>query len=266
VTAHELGHQYWAHQAVGADMQGSTMLTETLAQYSALMVMKQVFGPDKIRRFLKYELDDYLGSRKGDAIEEMPLERVENQPYIHYNKGALVMYLLQERLGEDAVNRALKRYLSKRRFAGPPYPRTLDLIAEFRKEAKTPEQQALITDLFERITLYDLKATGATTAQNADGSWTTKIAIQAAKYYADGKGVERLAPLREGIEVGLFSERPGLGSFDRNDVISMERRPIGNGKQQILIRSNRKPAFAGLDPYNFMIDRNSDDNLVAVTG
>jgi hypothetical protein len=266
VTAHELGHQYWAHQAVGADMQGSTMLTETLAQYSALMVMKKMFGPDKIRRFLKYELDEYLSSRKGDAIEEVPLERVENQPYIHYRKGALVMYLLQERLGEDAVNRALSRYLAKRRFAGPPYPRSLDLIAEFRKEARTPEQQALITDLFERITLYDLKATGATTAKNADGTWTTKVAVEAAKYYADGKGVERRAPLHEAIEVGLFTERPGLGSFDRNDVISMERRPIGNGKMQIVVTSKRKPAFAGIDPYNFMIDRNSDDNVVAVTG
>jgi len=176
------------------------------------------------------------------------------------------MYLLQERLGEDAVNRALSRYLAKRRFAGPPYPRSLDLIAEFRKEARTPEQQALITDLFERITLYDLKATGATTAKNADGTWTTKIAVEAAKYYADGKGVERRAPLHEAIEVGLFTERPGLGSFDRNDVISMERRPIGNGKMQIVVTSKRKPAFAGIDPYNFMIDRNSDDNLVAITG
>jgi aminopeptidase N len=230
------------------------------------MVMKQVFGPDKIRRFLKYELDDYLGSRKGDAIEEVPLMRVENQPYIHYNKGALVMYLLQERIGEGAVNRALSRYLTKRRFAGPPYPRTLDLIAEFRKEAKTAEQQALITDLFERITLYDLKATEAATTKNADGSWTTKVTVEAAKYYADGKGVERPAPLHEAIEVGLFTERPGLGSFDSNDVISMERRPVGNGKQQIVIRSKRKPAFAGIDPYNFMIDRNSDDNLIAVTG
>ena len=41
-------------------------------------------------------------------IEELPLDRVENQRYIHYRKGSLVMYLLQERIGEDAVNRALR--------------------------------------------------------------------------------------------------------------------------------------------------------------
>ena len=75
------------------------------------------------------------------------------------------MYLLQERLGEDAVNRALARFLAKFRFKGAPYLRSIDLIDEFRKEAKTPEQQQLITDLFERITLYDLKVTDASTAQ-----------------------------------------------------------------------------------------------------
>jgi aminopeptidase N len=34
VGAHELGHQWWAHQVIGADEQGSTVLFETLAQYS----------------------------------------------------------------------------------------------------------------------------------------------------------------------------------------------------------------------------------------
>jgi aminopeptidase N len=68
------------------------------------------------------------------------------------------MYLLQERLGENAVNRALRTVLDKYKFKGAPYPRSLDLIQALRAEVKTPEQQALITDLFERITLYDLKA------------------------------------------------------------------------------------------------------------
>ena len=110
VIAHEIAHQYWAHQVIGADMQGGTLTSETLAQYSALMVMKHLYGPDQIRRFLKYELDNYLSGRKGEAVEELPLERVENQAYIHYRKGAVAMYLLQERLGEAAVNRALARF------------------------------------------------------------------------------------------------------------------------------------------------------------
>jgi aminopeptidase N len=72
ITAHELGHQYWGHQIVPAETQGASFVVETMAQYSALMVMKQIYGPDKMRRFLKYELDSYLFGRGGEAIEELP--------------------------------------------------------------------------------------------------------------------------------------------------------------------------------------------------
>jgi ABC-2 type transport system permease protein len=264
VIAHELSHQYWAHQVIGASMQGMTATSETLAQYSALMVMKHLYGPDQIRRFLKYELDNYLRSRQAEAVEEVPLERVENQQYIHYRKGALAMYLLQERLGEDAVDRALSRFLAKWRFKGPPYLRSVDLIDEFRKEAKTPEQQQLITDLFEKITLYDLKVADAKTRKDKDG-WTTTLTIKADKFYASGKGEETKTKLAEPIEVGLFTARPGLGAFSSKDVIMMEQRPIASGTQRVVIHSKVKPAFAGVDPYNFYIDRNSDDNVKDVT-
>ncbi|MCW3798446.1 aminopeptidase [Sphingomonas sp. BN140010] len=265
VIAHEISHQYWAHQVVGADMQGGTLSSETLAQYSALMVMKKLYGPDKIRRFLKYELDGYLRGRKGEALEELPLERVENQQYIHYRKGAVAMYLLQERLGEAAVNRALARFVARYRFTGPPYLRSTDLVAEFRKEAETPEQQQLITDLFERITLYDLKVTDAVTTK-VGNAWQTTLTIAADKYYADGKGAESKANLYEPIEVGLFTARPGLGAFSARNVIELGRQPIRSSVKKIVIRSTAKPAFAGVDPYNYYIDRNSDDNVKEVTG
>lgn len=266
VTAHELGHQYWAHQVVGADMQGQTVTVETLAQYSALMVMKKIYGPDKIRRFLKFELDSYLNGRKGDPIGEQPLYRVENQGYIHYRKGSLVMYLLQERLGEAAVNRALARFIQTWKFKGAPYHRSVDLIAELRKEATTPEQQALITDLFEKITVYDLKAKEAKTKKLASGLWETTISVEAGKYYADAKGNEKAAALAESIEIGLFNARPGVGAFGQKDVISIERKPVKGGKQVVVVTSKTKPKFAGIDPYNFYIDRNSDDNVIEVTG
>ena len=265
VIAHEIGHQYWAHQVVGAEMQGGTMTSETLAQYSALMVMKKMYGPDQIRRFLKYELDQYLSARKGEAVEELPLHRVENQGYVHYRKGSLAMYLLQERLGEAAVNRALARFVAKFRFKGAPYLRSTDLIAEFRREATTPEQQQLITDLFEKITLYDLKVIDAVTRRVPDG-WSTDLTVSTGKAYASGKGVERKVAFNEPVWVGLFTERPGLGTFRKNDILLMNIRKRGNGRQTITLRTKVKPTFAGIDPFNTFIDRNSDDNVKDVTG
>ena len=118
------------------------MTSETLAQYSALMVMKHLYGPDKIRRFLKYELDNYLRSRQSEAVEEVPLERVENQQYIHYSKGSVVMYLLQERLGEAAVNRALARFDARFRFKGAPYLRSVDLIDDSARRRRRPSSSS----------------------------------------------------------------------------------------------------------------------------
>ena len=121
VTAHEVAHQWWAHQVIGGFMQGATVMSETMSQYSALMVMEKEYGAEKMRRFLKYELDAYLRGRGGELIEELPLLFVENQPYIHYRKGSLIMYALKDYIGEPVLNAALKRYVEAVKFQQPPY-------------------------------------------------------------------------------------------------------------------------------------------------
>ena len=263
VTAHELGHQWWAHQVIPADSQGSTLLVETLAQYTALMNMKAMYGPDQIRKFLHYELDRYLRDRGGESVEEMPLERVENQQYIHYRKGSLVMYRLQDEIGEAAVNRALRKLIADHAFKGAPYPTSLDLIADLRAEAPA-DKQALITDLFEKITLYDLKTTSAVAKKRPDGRYDLTLTISARKMYADGQGHERDAPLNETLDVGAFDVEPAKPGFTARAVIAFERRQIHSGVQTVTLVVSRAPKFAGVDPYNKLIDRNADDNGIKV--
>jgi aminopeptidase N len=263
VGAHEFAHQWWAHQIVGSNQQGMTALSETLAQYSALMVMEKKYGKDQIRRFLKQELDRYLRSRGTERLEELPLMRVENQQYIHYQKGGLVMYLLRDQIGEDAVNRALRRVLAQYAFKGAPYPRSLDLVAAIRAEAPA-DKQALITDLFEKITLYDVKTTGMTSTKRADGRFDVTVTVDARKLYVDGKGVETPAPLNEMFDIGLFTAEPGKGAFNARNIVLLERRPIRSGVQTLRFITTRAPSFGGVDPYNKWIDRNSDDNVRAV--
>ena len=120
ITAHEIAHQWWAHQVIGADKQGMTLLSESFSQYSALLVMEKLYGKEQIRKFLKIELDRYLRSRGSEVVEELPLNRVENQGYIHYQKGALAMYWLKEVVGENAVNTALKKLLAEYAFKPAP--------------------------------------------------------------------------------------------------------------------------------------------------
>ena len=140
VTAHEVAHQWWGHQVGAANVQGSAIISETLSQYGALMVMEKKYGQEKIRKFLKYELDRYLRGRSEEFLEEMPLFRSESQQYIHYRKGSVVMMSLKDRLGEEKLNRALKGFLAEFKYQSTPYPTTLDLMAYIKREANEQEQ------------------------------------------------------------------------------------------------------------------------------
>jgi aminopeptidase N len=263
VTAHEIGHQWWGHQLVPADQQGASMLVETFAQYSALLVMEQHYGKDQVRRFLKYELDRYLRSRGGAVLEELPLNRVENQDYIYYRKGSVAMYWAKEALGADVVNRAMRKLLAQVAFKGPPYPNTTDFLKLLRAEAG-PGNDEVISDLFERITLLDLKASNATATKRPDGKYEVTFEVEAHKYYADGAGKETEAPMNEQVEVGVFAGRPGDKGFGPADVLLLHKVPVHGPPMPVTVVVDSRPGWVGIDPYNKRIDRNTDDNLTQV--
>jgi ABC-2 type transport system permease protein len=265
VGAHELGHQWWAHQVIGADEQGEALLSETMAQYSAGQVMKHMYGPYMVRKFLKFELDSYLRSRGGSVLPEQPLDRVETQDYIYYRKGSLAMYRLQDQIGEDAVDRALRHLLHDFAFKGPPYPTSVDLIKDLRQEAPADKQQ-LITDLLQKITLYDVKASHAVAKKRPDGRYDLTFTVEAKKIYADGLGHETPAPMNETLDVGAFDVSPADSGFKADKVIAVQQAPIHSGIQTVTLTVNRPPKFAGVDPFSELIDRDAAATITAVIG
>ncbi|MGH8232628.1 MAG: M1 family metallopeptidase, partial [Rhodanobacteraceae bacterium] len=264
VTAHETAHQWWAHQAIGGQVEGVTMLDESLAQYSALMVMKHLYGPTKMRKFLKYELDDYLSGRAGEKNREEPLALVQpTQQYIHYRKGSVIFYALQDYIGEDKVDAALRTWLDKVRFQQPPYTDTRDLIADLRAEAG-PEYQNLITDFFDKITLFDDRMVSATAKKLPDGKYVVTMHVHAAKYYADGKGKETRAKVDIPIEIGVFAKAKD-GEEQDEKPLYLEKYPVRDGDSTIVVTVDGKPHEAGIDPFNELVDRVSGDNRAPVT-
>ena len=255
VTAHELAHQWWGHQVAGADVQGGTMLVETLAQYSALMVMKHKYGEAKMERFLQYELDRYLLGRSTEQKKELPLSRVENQPYIHYRKGSLVMYALQDYIGEENLNRAIRAFRDEHAFKGPPYPNTTQLLAHIRA-VTPPHLQYVIDDMFETITLYDNRATSATAKALPDGRYEVTLKVTARKLRADALGKETDAALADWIDIGVLDAD--------NKPLFLEKKKIDREEMEFTVVVAGKPARAGIDPYNKLIDRRPKDNAIAV--
>jgi ABC-2 type transport system permease protein len=164
ITAHEVAHQWWGHQVNPAHVQGMSMISETLAQYSALMVFEHEHADDKVQQLLKLNKNRYLKGRSGERKQEMPLSLVESgQEYIHYGKGLINMNEFKHYVSEDSVNSALKKFIQEwNSFDGTikmktrRYATTNDLLTNFR--TVTPDSlQYVIKDLFETITFIEDK-------------------------------------------------------------------------------------------------------------
>ena len=280
VTAHELGHQWWAHQLIGADVEGSNMMAESLAEYSALQVMQHKYGRDLMHRFLKHELDGYLRGRAGEFRHEPPLALVQREPYVWYQKGGQVLYTLADYIGEDKMNLALHNFLMQYRYANAnnqvdavdnskdpatasaavdsPYPDTRMLVDAIRAQTP-PELQYLVDDGFNRIVLYDNKAISATSEKTPDGKYKVTLEVQARKMQADGNGAETAMPLADYIEIGVFS-----GKKDEEKPLYLKKEKISEEHRTFVITVDQQPTLAGIDPYNKLIDRNADDNMIDV--
>ena len=264
VTSHEVAHQWWAHQVIGANVQGCTLMSETLAQYSALMVMEKHYGPEKMPKFMEYELDRYLRGRAGETIEELPLLLVENQQYIHYRKGSLVMYSLAKYIGEDALNGALRAYVKEVAFQDAPFTVSTDLYAHL--QAVTPDKyQYLLEDMFHKITLYDNRAKEVSVDKRDDGKFAVTLKLQANKLYADGKGVETaVETMADWIEVGVYVEREAEDGTTYDDPLYLEPHQFAAGETEITVLVDEWPDSGGIDPRNLLIDREPDDNRKSV--
>ncbi|MDT8340700.1 MAG: M1 family aminopeptidase, partial [Longimicrobiales bacterium] len=263
VVAHEMAHQWWAHQVIGAEVEGATVLSETLAQYSALMTMEREYGREKIHRFLRYEMDNYLRSRGAETLQEKPLLRVdESQGYVHYRKGSVVLYYLKEMLGEDVLNAALRSLVDEFAYAGPPYPTSHALLDRIR--AVTPDSlQALVTDLFEHITLYDNRVVGEPEVEALeDGRWRVRYNVLATKVRADSVGAETEVVMDDYVELAVLAE-PAAGE-ERGRVLARDHRRLAGGTHTVTFEVDERPWQVAIDPDYLLIDRVPDDNVKRV--
>lgn len=261
VTAHELGHQWWGHQVAEARVKGNAMLSETQSQYSALMVMKHSIKPELMQKFLKYELDKYLTGRSRESKKEQPLALVESQGYIHYNKGSVVMYALQDYIGEDKVNKALHDFLADWKYPSSDgkykrYPTSHDLIKYFK--AETPDSlKYIINDMFETITLFENKTDKVSYKLLPNKSYEVSIKTISEKFRADSSGNEKPIALKDWIDVGVYGE----DKDGKDKLLFLQKYQVSKKDNTFKIIVKEKPKKAGIDPINKLIDRHSDDNV-----
>jgi hypothetical protein len=216
-----------------------------------------------MRKFLRHELDTYLMSRATERVQELPLALNENQQYIHYNKGSVVFYALQDYIGEDVLDGILKGFLEAKGFQQPPYTTSKEFVAAL-KAGTDDKWDPLIDDLFWKITLFDDRVVSATAKKRADGRYDVTLKVHAAKYYADAKGKQTRAKMDIPVDIGVFG-RAADGKEGDEKVLYLAKRTVADGDSTITVAVDSMPYEAGIDPYNELVDRVSGDNRKKVT-
>jgi ABC-2 type transport system permease protein len=279
VTAHEVAHQWWAHQVIGADVMGATLLSESMSEYVSLKVIEKSQGKNKMRTFLKEALDGYLLQRTLERKREKPLMYNDGQGYIHYQKGSMVLYALSDYVGEKKMNGAIQKFINKVKFQEPPYATSIEFVNHLR-EATPDSLQYIIKDMFETITLYKNRVMDAKVTELDNGKFQVDIDFEVAKYRNDEKGKryfgEKIGdtisyktdamkkailsvPLADYIDIGIFTEEEVDG--EKKEVeLYLKKHKITQINNKVSIIVDKKPTEVGVDPYNKLIDTQSEDN------
>jgi ABC-2 type transport system permease protein len=257
-TAHEVSHQWWGHQLYPAQVPGGSALVETLAKYSEMRVLEAMHGPASIPPLLRFEREMYLLSRTNMPLPEPSLSRVVDLDYVYYSKGAIVFEALRDLMGEEALDRALRRLLREHGPGARPAV-AADLIAVLHAEA-APEHHALIDEWVDQVTFYDLRIESATARPLGDGRWEVTATVRAGKTLLPGGRNEaaRAAPLDEQLDVAVYAEHP-FGSSAAPVYAGKHR--LRTGTNQVTFEVQGRPGYLSVDPFERRIEAERADNV-----
>ncbi|MCO7226053.1 M1 family aminopeptidase [Pleionea sp. CnH1-48] len=262
-TVHETAHQWWGHLLDSAVQQGGSVLVETLAKYTELVLLEQKYGQEYVRRLMRYEHNRYLNGRGRSLESELPLYR-NDETHIIYSKGAVAMYALKNQLGEKVINKALAELINQYAYPKPP-PTTLDFIRLLEQYA-LPSDKSFIESWFKHVVINDWQIDSAKVVGRTNALYKIEVCVMNNGYIDEGGNKKPFdSELHRGMLV-FFSDNPAVLYDQPTDEKTIKHTWISANNQLrcLSFSLDEKPEFVSLDPYYLTLDIARDNNVIAL--
>ncbi len=198
VTAHEAGHQWWGNMLMPGKGPGGNVLSEGLANFSALLLTLEKRGEDQRQRMLREWEDQYVNGRNADS--ERPLVRLSGtrpgDSTTTYDKGGWVFWMMMEMMGRDQMLAGLQDFIRTYQ-NGPDFPLLQDFIMVMRRHAKDlPTFDTFTRQWFEQVVVPEFKLWDSKVTQADTDTWIVECTLENA-----GSGTVQ-------VEVGAIGAEP----------------------------------------------------------
>jgi hypothetical protein len=247
-----LAHQWWEQQVAPNHTMGSSVISKGLSQYIALLLVEKKYGKEMFTDLRTREQYGYLFYHRRESRREHPLlyARDDNESGA---KTAIVLYGLQDLIGQDSLTSALKEFHDAWAFRRyPPYAGSEDLYRVLQKHVPDSFRYYL-TDTWEKVCFYDNNIVEARTEPAAAGSYRLTVKVFVNKVYYDSAKQEHPATgMKDYIDLGVYGEQ--------HKELYLKKLLFSEGEHTIELLVPGKPVSVAIDPERKLMDRLPEDN------
>jgi aminopeptidase N len=237
-TTYLLAHAWWEDQIIAADVAGGMTIREALSAYANSLYQRSRRTPKEQLLARKQLMRDFFRSRGKIDFKEPPLTEIYNELPIARHKGGMILELIEDLIGKEAVVSGIRDFLQKYRFKEAPYPTVLDLRDAILSKAPVTKREE-IKELFSSVITYQVGLTDAVYQQLPDGKYKIRLNIQAQKLYTTDLGQQKSTTLNLPFTISLDDER--------GNNIYLQKHQINQQQGTIDIVTNKLPTFAAVD-------------------
>jgi ABC-type transport system involved in multi-copper enzyme maturation permease subunit len=234
-----LAQAWWEDQLIAADVAGGMTIREALSAYASDLYQRSRRTPEQQELAQKQLMRDFFRQLGKVDFQEPPLVDVYNELPIARHKGGMILGLIEELIGQEAMLTGIRRFLTEHRYQPAPYATVLDLQNALLAQAPVAEQDT-IRNLFAQVVTYQVGLANATVTPLANGQFTITLALDAQKIRTEGLGEQAILPLDLPVTVAL--------SDTEGETIYLARHHLSEPQTTVEIVTDEAPAYAAVDP------------------